>query len=715
MSLLKVTNLSFTYPETSIKAVKDVSFELNQGEYVAVLGLNGSGKSTLARLLCGFLLADCGEIQFAPECMSGIVFQFPDDQIVSSIVESDTAFGPQNLGIAKKDVDKRVSECLSCVNLLDYRKSRTLSLSQGQKQKLAFAGISAIKPNFFVLDEPTSMLDEKSRKEILSLIENEVLSGSTVVHVTHDYEEAMRAQRIIAMNDGRIVFDGAQQDFVANSDILKQFFDAGVCTVDSSNQNKNSVCSLCMEKISFSYSSKNDQQQQQLFKDFSLELQSGSLVALMGSSGSGKTTLLELACGLLVPDEGKVLCSGQVALALQDSERSLFEEFAGDDVAFGPRNQGLKGRDLLQRVRKAMDMVGLFFDDFAERRTMSLSGGQKRRLSLAGIIALDCQVMLFDEPTAGLDPKSRRKIMEILVQLAKEGKTVVFSTHRTQEAELADRIVRLDESRPVRIFQDTKPNDKLIQRDFGLTQVAAQGGTGLLSFLRNAGLSFSQGAEKNMPVQKMPAVAKYVVFLVLFLVSFLTRTIASSGIGFGLILAYAFLAGYPMLRLVKSLAKILPWIVLFFLFQLLFLPSANQDTELFRVGFVSVTSGKLVSGVLMLLHLLCAFVCLAVFVFSINERQVLEGLAFLLKPLAVCGVPVRHVVLVAGIVFRFVPMLAAEAALIVKVQIIRGGLGQAKGFVSKIRKIFPLFVPLFLRTLKRSDALAEALTARHYS
>ena len=208
---------------------------------------------------------------------------------------------------------------------------------------------------------------------------------------------------------------------------------------------------------------------------------------------------------------------------------------------------------------------------------------------------------------------------------------------------------------------------------------------------------------------------KYLLFLCLFIFSFVTKSIIPAGICVGLVLVYALLARYPLESGFKALLKIIPWLLFFFLVQVLFLPVMPDDTVVWEYGVMVVTDAKILAGVLLLLHLTAAFISLSVFVFSISEQEILDGLEGLLFPLAKCGLPVRHVTLVAGIVFRFVPLLAQEAALIVKIQLIRGGLGEASGFFSKIRILMPLLVPLTIRTLNQASVLADALTARYYS
>ena len=394
-----------------------------------------------------------------------------------------------------------------------------------------------------------------------------------------------------------------------------------------------------------------------------------------------------------------------------------------DDIAFGPRNQGISGKNLVGKVQFAMEQVGLSFEKFGERQTMSLSGGEKRKVSLAGIIAMEGQVLLFDEPTAGLDAKSRRMIMEMLLSLVKAGKTVLFTTHREDEALLAHRIVRLSPTVPVSIKEIVMDKELLSKsapqesfEEIGmLHRQETLGGVGLLKFLSNFGGSFSAGSKNPSFIQRLPALAKYLVFFVLFIFSFVTLDLVPAAIGVACTIVYALLARYPLKGGFLAILKLLPWLLFFFLIQIFFLPSPADDPVFWSFGILVITQSKVMAGVLLLLHLVAAFVSLSVFVYSISEQEILDGLESLLYPLGKCGVPVRHVTLVAGIVFRFVPLLAQEAALIVKIQLIRGGLGEASGLIARIRILLPLLIPLTIRTLTQASILADALTSRYYS
>ena len=225
MSFIEARGVRFGYSTDEPEVIKGIDLEIEKGSYVAVLGHNGCGKSTLAKLLCGILIPTDGEISVdgistADESRSfdirkkcGMVFQNPDNQIVASVVEEDIAFAPENLGLPREEIRRRVDEALSTVDMTEYAKHATYKLSGGQKQRIAIAGILAMRPECIVFDEATAMLDPTGRKEIASAMKrlNREL-GITVVTITHYMNEAVEADRIIVMNEGKIIADGTPEE-----------------------------------------------------------------------------------------------------------------------------------------------------------------------------------------------------------------------------------------------------------------------------------------------------------------------------------------------------------------------------------------------------------------------------------------------------------------------------------------------------------------------
>ena len=242
-AFIKVENLSFSYESDSeartIPAVKDVSFDINEGEYIAILGHNGSGKSTLAKLLNFILEPTSGKIFVdGKEITSedtvdddiydlrrkiGMVFQNPDNQIVATIVEEDVAFGPENLGLHPTEIRQRVDEALQTVGMTDYIKHEPHRLSGGQKQRIAIAGVIAMRPRCIIFDESTAMLDPIGRREVMATMQklNEE-ENLTIINITHYMDEAAMADRILVLNGGSLMMDGTPEEVFSNQDKLTE-------------------------------------------------------------------------------------------------------------------------------------------------------------------------------------------------------------------------------------------------------------------------------------------------------------------------------------------------------------------------------------------------------------------------------------------------------------------------------------------------------------
>lgn len=234
--LLDNVTYSYNINDTHrVDAVKNLSLHIEEGTFVALVGHNGSGKSTLAKLLNGLLLPTAGTVKiFGNSTLDGekifdirkdvgMVFQNPDNQMIASIVEDDIAFGPENLGIERKEIIRRVEWALDKVGMLEYRKRTPFKMSGGQKQRLAIAGVLAIMPKILVLDESTAMLDPQGRSEVLKVAhELNKQEKITVIHITHFMEEALDADRLIVLNDGKIAFDGVPKEVFAHYEELKK-------------------------------------------------------------------------------------------------------------------------------------------------------------------------------------------------------------------------------------------------------------------------------------------------------------------------------------------------------------------------------------------------------------------------------------------------------------------------------------------------------------
>ena len=236
-NIIKIENLTFEYlrdeDQMNLKAIEDVSLEIDRGSFTAIIGKNGSGKSTLAKNLNGLLLPTEGVVYVGGfdtrddkhiwdvRQTAGMVFQNPDNQLVSAIVEDDVAFGPENLGIDPAEIRRRVDKALEDVNMGKYKKKAPHLLSGGQKQRVAIAGVVAMKPQCIIFDEPTAMLDPRGRDEIMAIIDELHEEGITVILITHFMEEAVRADRVIIMHEGKILMDGTPAEVYAQEELLR--------------------------------------------------------------------------------------------------------------------------------------------------------------------------------------------------------------------------------------------------------------------------------------------------------------------------------------------------------------------------------------------------------------------------------------------------------------------------------------------------------------
>ena len=479
-------------------ALDDVTLEVCRGERVCVLGANGSGKSTLASVICGLLAPDEGDVELAGHAVCtggvpdlaayrdarrqlGLVFQNPDDQIVTSVVADDVAFGPENLGVPRAQIAARVARELRRVAMEKYAHADPSRLSGGQRQRVCIAGALAMEPAVLVLDEPSSLLDVRGRAAIMRVMGRLAAAGATLVHVTHFMDEALAADRVVVMQHGHVALEGTPDEVFAAKNAqalealglempfearlavaLRQAGAAGgaIAAPGTPSDEKPAACvpaaeplAILARDLGFSYGP-----DAQALDGVSLEVPARATTAIVGQTGSGKSTLLRLLCGLEAADAGSLTVCGinaatkrgrrqvrrAVGYVMQHPERQLFAQTVAEDVAFGPRNQGLSAAEVERRVAHALDLVGL-----ADRRDASpfeLSGGQQRLAAIAGVLAMEPELLVLDEPTAGLDPRGRARLRALMADLAAHGVTLLQVTHSMEDAARADHVVVLDQS-----------------------------------------------------------------------------------------------------------------------------------------------------------------------------------------------------------------------------------------------------------------------------
>ncbi len=236
MDIAELKSVTYTYSGSNVSAVNNLDLSIKKGEFLCIVGRNGSGKSTLSKLLNGLLVPQSGEVNvfgyntkddktiFEIRKRVGLVFQNPDNQMVASIIEDDVAFGPENVGIEREEITKRIDWALESVGMKEYKKNSTTKLSGGQKQRIAIAGVLALKPGLLVLDESTAMLDPKGRKEVMKVVhELNKNEGITVCHITHYMEECVDADRIVVMDGGEIKLSGTPAEVFSDRERLGRY------------------------------------------------------------------------------------------------------------------------------------------------------------------------------------------------------------------------------------------------------------------------------------------------------------------------------------------------------------------------------------------------------------------------------------------------------------------------------------------------------------
>ena len=453
----------------------------------------------------------------------GMVFQNPDNQMVAANVEEEVAFGPENLGMESDTIVARVKQALEQVRMWKRRKTAPNHLSGGQKQRIAIAGILAMHPDYIVLDEPTAMLDPKGRKEVMEALQRlNREQEMTVILITHDMEEAALASRVILLTDGQVRFDGTPEEFFGADVLLaeigmeaplsyrvRKIIDSeasvekvGDAREDEAMTGKRENLSeydksgrkwkqssgrvddvpkdqalLSLQHVSYIYSPGTAYEKVAL-DDVSLSLGKGEIVGLAGHTGSGKSTMIQLLNGLLRPTGGTVTFEkkdihakgysgnylrSRVGMVFQYPEHQMICDTVWEDVAFGPGKQGLTEEACKTRVEEALRFVDLT-EKYYQASPLQLSGGQKRRVAIAGVLAMKPEYIILDEPAAGLDTEGKREIFDRIRQMSREQEIGVLLVSHSMEdlAEYADRIIVLDDGKKI---LDDRPAEVFAKRE----------------------------------------------------------------------------------------------------------------------------------------------------------------------------------------------------------------------------------------------------------
>ena len=444
-------NLTFTYQGADTPALENVSLKITPGEFVVVNGPSGSGKTTLARAISGVLAHAYGGTivgnvslygKYADEYKDvtdlssnvGMVFDDADAQLIFTTVEEEILTGLETRNLSEEDVQKKLDEIykVTCTGHLMDRAPH--NLSGGQKQRVALAAALSRETPLLVLDEATSELDKKARRQVYTLLKTLTAHGHTVVLIEHMTDETLGyATRMIRMEAGKIIYDGEPKAENTAHPVLTKKPVTSEVVIEAKNLTHKFPEVLALDDVSVSF-----------FK--------GEIAAILGENGSGKTTLVKHLNGLLRPDSGTVLLFGEdiakrtipeiakdVGLVFQNPDTMLFENTCEKEIRFGLKNLGTLDASPIDALAK----VGL--GGKAQVNPRHLSRGERQKLALACVMATGQEIVIMDEPTTGLDMQESYEIMRVLTDMRNAGKTILMVTHDPVLANTyADRIVEMD-------------------------------------------------------------------------------------------------------------------------------------------------------------------------------------------------------------------------------------------------------------------------------
>lgn len=773
--MLEVKNVTVGYGD--VEVLSGASLSVAPGELVALVGDNGSGKSTLGRVMCAAQLVDGGSVvvdghdpsvseleRLRVRALVGRVCQDPVDQIVSSLVFDEVAFGPRNLGLDDAEVKRRVLAALDLVGMPSFADRVTTELSGGQQQRIALAGILAMHPSYLVLDEPTAQLDPSARagfRDLFSRLAHESHMG--IALITHDPAEIARADRVIDVarmgvrsgdasaggdraNDARVgdvrgggacegdAFKGAQSTGDASLDSVRSF-DAcasDACAVSEGNASEGgslmaATCArggradivharsvLELDGIFFSYGDRP------VLTDVSLRVHAGEVVLLAGASGAGKSTLASIAAGLVAPCSGEVrLCGappvpGDVGLAFQQPEAQFFLDTVYDEIAYAPRNLSCDEAEVDRRVHAAVRTVGLD-EDLLSSSPFELSGGQARRVALASVLSLDAPAYIFDEPSAALDAKGRAFARRMVEGLSREGRAVLVITHDVDEwAPVSSRVVELADG-------------SLHERGRGATGAASFACDGRVSAPgespRGDGSSHVPSGGAATPLTALGGYTPHAhaarvdarVKLILLLLATVGVFSAQSPVVLSAWAVVLFGAlGAARMRPSRILSAMRPVAIVLTFTLIANLVSCDGRATIELAGPVGLDPAGGLRGLLAVVRIVLLVGFSLVVAASTTGTQLSDACVRLLRPCARWGVPVGPLGTVLSLALRFIPLVSEELNRIRLAQRARGASFDNGTVIERIGVWASVLTPLMIGLFRRADRLAEAMSARCY-
>ena len=506
---LVVDRLSCRYAARPTPAVRDFSLTLEAGKIVLIAGASGSGKTTLLRCINGLIPRSyraelSGTIWLKGEDYSGrplaevsqvvgTVLQDPERQILGAYVRNEVAFGLENLGLPREEIVRRIDETLEYLGIAGLQLRETFSLSGGEKQKVALAGVLAMRPAILALDEPLANLDSASAQDALALVRRLADEGKAILIIEHRVEDVLglNPDQVMYLDNGEVTYAGSAEGLLQTADYRAVKLPAPVvierargkrtkpAVVQTPASRTDAAAVVEYEGVSFSYA-----EGPPVLRGVSLAIRRGDLIAVLGPNGAGKTTLLKHAVGLLRPTEGRVLLEGAdtrdltiakmaqtVGYVFQSPRHMLFAPTVSEELGFGPRNLRIPAEEISENIRQALAVVHLSTE--IDRPPLALSFGQQKRVSIAAILAMRSSILVMDEPTAGQDFANYMSFMDSVAGLAKGNgdshgreynfSAIVFITHDVDLAvSYANRVLIMNAGR---IAADGPPHEVLTDFD----------------------------------------------------------------------------------------------------------------------------------------------------------------------------------------------------------------------------------------------------------
>lgn len=483
---LVIENLTFRYRSRNEPAIRNINLSVQPGQVVLIAGASGCGKTTLIRCINGLIPRSYkGELTgsvriFGQETrglslarisqMVGTVLQDPERQILGSRVINEVAFGLENLGLPREEILRRAQEALERLKIAHLRDRETFNLSGGEKQKVALAGVLAMRPGILLLDEPLASLDPASAQDALRMIRQLADEGMTVILIEHRVEDvlAIHPERVLYMSDGEIKFDGTAEQLAEYVDYREVKLPAPMILnlaarttpppepqwLPSGREGQREPL-VEFQGVHFGYENGTE-----ILHGVDLTIYRGDIIAVLGPNGAGKTTLIKHAIGLLKPKRGRVLIRGrdtrQMSVAeiastlgyvFQSPSHMLFAPTVYEELAFGPRNLNHDPETIRKEVMEAIEIVNL--RGYEQIPPLSMSFGQQKRVSIAAILSMRSRILVMDEPTAGQDYKNYISFMDSILQMP-GFEAILFITHDVDVAiRYANRVLLVNEGRVV--------------------------------------------------------------------------------------------------------------------------------------------------------------------------------------------------------------------------------------------------------------------------